>query len=258
MTTRKPWTRNDLLVAFYLYNKMPFGQIRHGNKEIAATAELMGRTASSLSMKMANIASCDPSIIESGRSGLSGASKADRDMWLEMSGDRASFYLAASEAVLKLYQSHNLMPPDIEPLTEDSTDYSAADNLTLTKARIGQGQFRLAVLSAYDFKCCITGIDIADLLVASHIVPWRLDAANRLNPSNGLCLSALHDKAFDKGLITLNEQLEVMLSSQLLQQKNRALTDNFEPYENRQIFLPKKFMPSQQFLSHHRNHIFQP
>ncbi|QSX30346.1 HNH endonuclease [Shewanella cyperi] len=175
-----------------------------------------------------------------------------------MSGDRASFYLAAADAVLKLYQSQGQLPPDISQFIEGTTDYSGAENVTLTKTRIGQSQFRLAVLSAYDFKCCITGINIADLLVASHIVPWRLDAANRLNPSNGLCLSALHDKAFDKGLITLNEELEVMLSSQLLQQKNRALTDNFEPYENRQIFLPKKFMPSQQFLTHHRNHIFQP
>lgn len=258
MTTRKPWTRDDLLVAFYLYNKIPFGLISQGNKEIAAIAKLMGRTASSLSMKMANIASCDPSIIESGRSGLKGASKADREMWLEMSSDRAGFYLAATDAVLKLYQSHGLNSQDLEPLTQNSTDYSGNENLTLTKTRIGQSQFRVAVLSAYDFKCCITVIDITELLVASHIVPWSMDAANRLNPSNGLCLSALHDRAFDKGLITLNEQLEVTLSSKLLQKTNRALADNFEPYESKRINLPSKFMPSQQFLSHHRSHIFQP
>ena len=62
------------------------------------------------------------------------------------------------------------------------------------------------VLSNYDSKCAITGIDIPQLLYASHIIPWSQNENERLNPENGICLSALYDKAIDKGLIGLNNK----------------------------------------------------
>ena len=74
----------------------------------------------------------------------------------------------------------------------------------LTRAqRVGQRLFRDAVLTAYNARCCITGLAVYRLLVAGHIMPWREDPSQRLNPANGLCLSALHDRAFDIGLITI-------------------------------------------------------
>jgi len=57
---------------------------------------------------------------------------------------------------------------------------------------------------------------IPELLIASHIIPWARDDKNRMNPANGLCLNALHDKAFDKGLITITPDFVVRISDRFL------------------------------------------
>jgi len=93
-------------------------------------------------------------------------------------------------------------------------------------------------------------------LTASHIVPWSSDKENRLNPSNGLCLSAIHDKAFDRGLITLSDDYEVMLSEQLKRNNDAFIAQIFLPLEGRSIEIPEKFIPSIAFLARHRSEIF--
>ncbi len=250
MTERRKWNRDDLLIAFYLYNQTPFGKISHRNQEIVRVAEQLHRTPSSLSMKMANIASCDPIITESGRSGLKGASKADRDMWLEMSENWELFYVKSSEAYLKLM--HN---SENEVIDENS--YIGQERTAQIKCRVGQAQFRKIVLSSYNGKCCISGLENSKLLVASHIIPWSEKPSERLNPSNGLCLSSIHDKAFDQGLITLNSHLEVVLSSELLNQNQPFSELCFEKFEGKAITLPTKFIPKEKFLMHHRKEIFK-
>ena len=87
----------------------------------------------------------------------------------------------------------------------DLTHRRGEDRLVQTTARRGQAFFLSAVLSAYDRRCCVTGLSIPTLLIASHIVPWTHDETNRLNPENGLLLSPFHDRAFDRGLITIDE-----------------------------------------------------
>ena len=62
----------------------------------------------------------------------------------------------------------------------------------------------------YDFECCITGLAVQELR-RGRIVPWRADSSIRLNPRNGLCLLALHDRAFDQGLITISESFHLLL-----------------------------------------------
>jgi predicted restriction endonuclease len=122
---------------------------------------------------------------------------------------------------------------------------------------VGQRFFRQAVLSAYDFKCCITGLAAQELLVASHIVPWRADSNNRLNPRNGLCLSALHDRAFDQGLITISENFHLLLSSRISKLKpNRYIDDAFLVYADKPIEIPAKFVPDSAFLKYHRENLF--
>jgi putative restriction endonuclease len=78
MTTRKPWTRDELLIALNLYHKLTFGQMHSRQPAIRALAEKMGRAASSLAMKLCNFASLDPVLKLRGIKGLSGASKQDR------------------------------------------------------------------------------------------------------------------------------------------------------------------------------------
>ncbi|MEZ9820284.1 HNH endonuclease [Shewanella sp. 10N.286.45.A1] len=250
MTERRKWNRDDLLIAFYLYNQTPFGKISHRNPEIARIAEQLHRTPSSLSMKMANIASCDPIITESGRSGLKGASKADREMWLEMSENWELFYIKSSEAYLNLVNNN-------ENEVIDESSYIGLERTAQIKSRIGQDQFRKIILSSYNGKCCITGLDNSKLLVASHIIPWSKKPSERLNPCNGLCLSSIHDKAFDQGLITLNSHLEVILSSELLNKNQPFTTLCFEEFEGKAITLPTKFAPKEEFLIHHRQEVFK-
>jgi putative restriction endonuclease len=126
------------------------------------------------------------------------------------------------------------------------------------KARRGQQFFRQTVLNAYDVRCCISGINVPRLLVASHIKPWGKFPTERLNPKNGLCLSSLHDAAFDAGLITLDETLNVVLSKRLKSFfPQPALEQSFIPFEGRSIRLPDKLTePDADFLSYHRTTVF--
>ena len=98
-----------------------------------------------------------------------------------------------------------------------------------------------------------------DLLIASHIKPWGKFPDDRLNPRNGLCLSTLHDAAFDDGLITLDEKLSVVLSKRLKSFFPQiTLEQNFVPFENKPIRLPDKLAePDPEFLRYHRQEIFQ-
>ena len=83
MTARKNWTRQQHVIALYLYNKLPFGLFHQHNSEVIKYSKLIGRTPSALAMKLCNLASLDPVITSSGRKGLQGASKADSLIWQE-------------------------------------------------------------------------------------------------------------------------------------------------------------------------------
>jgi putative restriction endonuclease len=94
------------------------------------------------------------------------------------------------------------------------------------KTRVNQTIFRQIVIANYSGKCAITEIDIPDLLLASHIIPWSKNEEERLNPENGICLSALYERAFDKGYISINENFEILLSSQLKKKIRKSTTPN--------------------------------
>jgi putative restriction endonuclease len=105
--------------------------------------------------------------------------------------------------------------------------------------------------------CCITGLKVRKLLVASHIKPWSADKENRLNPRNGLCLNALHDKAFDTGLITVTPDFRVKVSnviSDLVQ--NDTLKKFFLDYHDKSIIIPERFTPNPVFLEYHSQEIY--
>jgi len=255
MTSNKGWTRQELLIAFGLYCQMPFGKLHSRNPDIIKYAELIGRTPSALAMKLTNIASLDPAITSTGRKGLSGVSSADRKIWEEMQNDWESFALASETAIANIMEGgDNFATIEYEDAEED---YVGLDKEIRTKARIGQSFFRRSVLSAYNYKCCITGLAIPRLLVASHIVPWRIDSTNRLNPRNGLSLSMLHDKAFDLGIITIDDDMTIRVSNMQGSGSDRFFQSALKSYENKPIALPEKFSPHKEFLLYHRESIFQ-
>ncbi len=253
MTTRTPWTRQQLLVAFELYCRIPFGRITSRHPEIIRVAELIGRSPSGLSMKMGNIASLDPAITSTGRRGLGNASTADRTMWEEMNANWDRFAVESRNALEELGV---IGQPEVNKVDADAemSQREGLDRTVQTTARVGQNFFRAAVLSAYDQKCCITGLSIPRLLVASHIVPWSHDPANRVNPRNGLSLSALHDRAFDAGLLTINENMTIRVSPAY--SEDEFFSGTVAAYHGQPIRLPEKFSPDPNFLAYHREQIF--
>ena len=110
----------------------------------------------------------------------------------------------------------------------------------------------------HEKKCCITGLPFVDLLNASHIVPWSIDSDNRLNPHNGLCLNALHDRAFDRGLITVRSDYTIDISSKINKFLDcQSVKDYFLCFKNQKIILPKRFAPEKSFLEFHNKNIFE-
>lgn len=254
MSTRTGWTRHQLLVAFALYCRLPFGRLHRRNPEIIRFAGAIGRSPSALAMKLTNIASLDPAITSTGRTGLSGASAADRLMWDEMQSDWERFAIESQRTISEI---EGVEQQYSEVTEEEDVDRVGEDRATQTTTRIGQSFFRITVLSAYNGQCCITGLSLPALLVASHIVPWSHDRHNRVNPRNGLLLSALHDKAFDAGLITIRDDMTVQVSRNHTARNDQFFSESIEYYAGQEISLPKKFTPNREFLSYHREHIFE-
>ena len=250
MNKRRNWSRDELLIAFGLYCQMPFGKMRSRNPEIIKIVELIGRTPSALAMKLTNIASLDSEITSTGRKGLSSASTADREMWQEMNKNWEVFTVESWQALNQITLEQEDCP------RIGGENYFGHTKKANINARIGQNFFRKSVLSAYNNKRCISGLSMPKLLVASHIMPWRVDPENRLNPSNGLCLSVIHDKAFDIGLIAIGDDMTILIS-----EKNMASDAFYEStiknYQGKTISCPDKFHPNLDFLSYHRNNIFQ-
>jgi putative restriction endonuclease len=120
--------------------------------------------------------------------------------------------------------------------------------------RVNQSQFRRIVLSNFNNQCCITGIGLLELIVASHIAPWSIDKGNRLSPQNGLALNALHDKAFDRHLITVTEDLKIKVSPKFYKHKDvLSIKQNFIDYDGKSLIAPKKFYPDVEFLRMHND-----
>ncbi len=257
MAGRRNWTRDELLLALRLYVRLPFGQLHHTNPEIVAVAERIGRTPSAVAMKAVNFASLDPAITATGRSGLANASRADRAMWDDFTND--------PEAIA--FEAEALADPAADTAT--STDEhlpSPPDGPTeverLVRTRRVQSFFRSAVLVSYDHRCEISGFALPELLVASHIVPWKDSVSRRADPRNGLCLNALFDRTFDRGLITIDEDHRVLVSRRLREDSTTArLPLLLHPARNtlhgHELTLPSRFHPAPQALEYHWEHVFK-
>ena len=257
MRINNGWTRDQLLIAFNLYCQLPFGKLHKSNPDIIKYAKIIGRTPSALGMKLCNIASLDPAITSTGRNGLKGASNADKAMWAEMQKDWKSFVIEMQNAIATFKTPEIALAVGELPEDENPIDYTGINKTSLIKTRIGQSFFCHSVLSAYDYQCCITGIADIRLLVASHMVPWRTDEANRLNPKNGLCLSMLQDKAFDIGILTILDDLTIKVSKKCFNHPNPFFNSAILAYDGKLIHKPRKFEPDRKFLEYHRTKVFE-
>lgn len=252
--TKGNWTSEQLKLAFYFYCLTPFGKLHSRNPQIIELAGLIGRTPDALAMKLVNFASLDPSITGTGRKGLSGASARDREVWNAFHADWERLATECEQLREYLRGERRQAPEAPQPSDDDFVldDYSGETRQAIVHQRIKQEFFRRAVLASYRGRCCISGVSDSRFLVASHIVPWREDKANRLNPSNGLCLSSIHDKAFDKHLFSLTDDHRILLSTQLKASEDTFLRKVFWSIDDRVIELPERFRPEPAFVRSHR------
>jgi len=249
------WTRDELILAINLYCKLPFGKLHRHNPEVIKLAHIISRTVNSVALKLVNFASLDPSLKARGIKGAVNVSKLDRQIWDEF------------------YHNWNTLPFESEKLlaTKNRTSIERLNNISedelpregkmreqLVKIRVNQAFFRKSILASYNYTCCITGIQQSELLIASHIRPWGIDENNRLNPRNGIAVNALHDKAFENGLITITEDYRIKVSSILMRQaNNESVLNYFTQYNNKTIILPTRFLPDPVFLKYHNQERFR-
>ncbi len=267
MAAGKRWTKEELLIALNVYRKLSFGQLHEKNPVIIDLAKQMGRTAGSVAMKLCNFASLDPIVTASGRKGLPGASDLDRELWKEFLQTPTTVIPVSEELFHKLFSANEA--DEVEVIKDKGVKVARrtipklpVGETTVTaevQVRRGQDYFRQVILNAFNNRCCVSGIPIRSMLVASHIVPWSENLAERLNPANGLCLSRIHDVAFDRHLITFDEDYRLVIGKSLKTEcGNAVLKESFTAFEGKRINLPAETIaPNQEFLTQHRIHFWK-
>lgn len=259
------WQEDELLLTLHLYCRTAFGKLHNRNPDVIQLANAIGRTASAVALKATNLASLDQSIPQTG---MSNTSKADRALW-------AAFMENSTEVAAKaeaLYESRvknltafanqvgepkipygSTTSADISFLKECKTPQGPSETLRETKTRLVQTFFRRAVLTNYNHRCAISGLAIPELLVASHITPWAANEKLRANPTNGIALNALYDKAFDRHLISFDDEFRLVLSDRIKkQEKNQMIQEYFLGFEGKVLEMPRRFLPDREALKAHR------
>lgn len=252
MNVRKAWTREEVIIAYALYCVTPYHKISNP-KQYIRVAAIMGRSSTSLAMKVCNLASLDPMYTQSGRKGLSKCTILDKAVFDEFQHN----WSALSG------QAEQLLGIPIFEIGEEKhlhLDQQRKKHFSEISHKTARKFFRKAVLASYDYTCCISGLAIPELLIASHIKPWEVsdEKTERANPANGLCLNAFYDKAFDQGLITVDPRLRIWVSPKA----QKTYTDEISAQwlyhiQGESMMLPKRFRPLRELLQYHNDFIFK-
>ena len=248
MASNRNWTREEIIVAINLYCKIPFKESRASHPLVKQYAELIGRSPAAMNFKIGNLGRLDPTLRAKGITGLRNGGKLDEIVWNEfMENPEAMAF--ESERIIAEYKQQ-----DIETSTDiDLTSLPAGDERkAIVRQRVNQRFFRAAVLTSYNYQCCISGISDKSLLEACHISSWRDDIPNRTNPHNGLCLNSFFHRAFDSFLFTITPDYIIDISEKLL---DTTADGQFKDYlfgiNGNSIQLPDRFTPDSKLLSLH-------
>ena len=251
---RRNWTRDELILAFNLYCKIPFGSMHSRNQNVIGLSNIIERSPNAIALKLTNFASFDPDLKSRGIKGMRNTGKKDKEIWDEFTNNWDDL-IFESENLFTKFQNMNIgtVIDEQSPVTHLIGD----DVHRTVKTRVNQSFFRQIILNNYYSKCAICNLNIQELLIAGHIIPWSVEKKERLNPQNGICLCSLHDKAFDTGLIGIDSDYKMVISEKLsLMKKERYFKIYFSNFENKQINLPEKFLPKIEFLQYHIDEIF--
>lgn len=242
------WSREELILAFNLYLKLPFGKMHKGNHDVIELATLLGRrTPDSVAMRLANFASIDPYHQKRGIKGMDGGRKQVEPIWNEFINNQEDLVFE-SERILAEYQHKTI--EELHPeINFDWQNLQGEVRERVVKTRVNQSVFRQMILKTYTNTCAISGICLPELLVAGHIIPWAVDPQNRLNPENGICLSTLYDKAYENGLICIDTDYKLLISRRLKKESAKEFYEKyFGCFENQPINLPVDYHPRKEFL----------
>jgi Predicted restriction endonuclease len=247
-----PWSRDELILAFDLYCRIPFSKTKKNNPAVIKLANLIDRTPSSVARKLGNFGSFDPALKQQNISGLAHASKADAVIWQEFNNNWNALVWEAESLRNLLEKSATNLETSV--LQRPS---GASERTVVRKERVHQSFFREAIITSYEQTCCITGLRIRECLIASHIIPWSESEEHRTDPHNGLCLSATFDRLFDRGLITISNEYTIIASSVIVNSQDNRVADLIGKYHEQPIIPPSRFMPSLDYLAWHREHLFR-
>lgn len=257
-STRRGWQREELLLAFNLYCKIPFGRMHRNNSDIIELASLIQRTPSAVAMKLVNFASLDPVHQQRKVSGLRNASHSDKEIFDEFQSNWEALAFESEYAKAERVAKSQLANSTHQPIPAGITAPDMPTERTQTvRVRTVQGFFRSAVLASYEHHCAMCEISVTSLLNASHIIPWSNEVKRRADPTNGIALCALHDRAFDRGLMTLDAELRIVISSSLqITTSSEVHRIAFREIEGKSLSLPHRFQPDPAALEYHRTNVF--
>ncbi len=242
------WTREEILVALNVYCKIPFKSSRATNPIVMEFAKLLNRTPAALNLKIGNLGHFDENLKTQGIIGLTHVSKLDEQVWNEFQNDSDKIIFESEQIIARLRNQTLEQSSGIEALDLPQ----GMDRTVFTKTRINQRFFRIAVLTAYENKCCISGVSNVELLEACHISSWKDDIKNRTNPKNGLCMNPFFHRAFDNYLFTVTPEYKIEISGKMF---DGIKTVEFRQYLERingtNIILPEKFLPDVELLEKH-------
>ena len=250
----KNWSLEELIVAFNLYCRTPFGRIHKTNSDIIEMSKNIERTPSAVAMKMVNFASLDPVHKERSVKGLAHGSKQDKLIWDEFNNDWETL---AYESQNILYKLGHGVDQEKSIQADFYKDIEKTEMKRNVKVRLVQHFFRETVLASYDYACAICLLSIPEMLNASHIIPWSKSKSRRVDPRNGLSLCALHDRAFDRGLISIDKDYCVIISTKIkTKRKGKMYEIAFIEMNGKKIKMPDRFFPDHNALDYHRENIF--
>lgn len=244
----RPWSKDETIIAFNLYCKIPFKDSSKTHPLVIKYANLLGRSPSALNMKIGNIGRLDPDLKKKGITGLTHGAKIEKEVWDEFH----------KNPELLAFESEKLIARFANQSVEESLNINTKalpqgkEREIIVKQRINQSFFRMAVLSSYNNRCCVSGIGNIELLEACHITGWSENTANRTNPQNGLCMNPFFHKAYDSHLMGITPDYTIIISSDIIDNINDISFKSYLSHiNNKKITLPDKFLPKKEFLEIH-------
>lgn len=264
MAKGRLWTEHELVLALDLYCRTPFGRLHRTNPEIVRLSSAINRSADAVAMKCCNFASLDPTEQARGIRGLSSTSKADIEVFTRFAND-----LVALDQAYILASSQLSADPFLESRANRTPEWNhndswnrleaktSTESMQLKRVRHLQSLYRQVVMASYDSACAVCNFSVLALLDAAHIVPWSVETSGRLDPCNGVALCCLHHRAFDAGLMGINECGCICIADEV-RLKDVPLIHRVAilQLDGRLIRNPQRFKPAPSAFAYHYEHVF--